>query len=501
MKNQLCASLLVAASLPFSAGASDQRPNIVLITTDDQGLDLGCYGNRLARTPHLDQLAAEGTRFTRAYVTQASCSPSRSSILTGLYPHQNRHFGLTNNFSMQSGIQTLPEILKNAGYRTGIIGKLHVNPKEAFPFDFNEMGALATRYVRRVNTSAQNFMDAGSGEPFFLMVNYFDPHDPYDDLANQCDGLPEKPYGPEDIAPFDFLGVDVPELRKQIAIYYNCVSRADTGVGMLLDSLKARGLDDNTLVIFLSDNGPAFTRGKATNYEAGLHVPFIVYYPRGTPGQVRDELVSAVDIVPTILEAVGVQTPDHLPGKSLLPLLRGSRPPWREYLFAEFTAHGIDHYYPRRSVRDQRFKLIHNLLAGRQNPWTGIDIVRALGEQEPLRNAAGLYNAASPAFFADPARSFGAEPEVIRRSFLTYLNPPEFELYDLENDPYERTDLSGNPEYADILAQLRTQLETCRQETKDPFLSREYTQEFTRRADLMKKNKESRAPMDLPDEN
>lgn len=487
-------------SLSFGYSKTMGRPNILLITTDDQGLQAGCYGDPLARTPNIDRLAKEGTRFTRGYVTQSSCSPSRSSILTGLYPHQNGHFGLTNNFSMHDGIKTLPAIMNEAGYRTGLIGKLHVNPTEAFPFQFKEVNSpLLTRHVRDVNAAAQKFMDMASDQPFFLMVNYFDPHDPYDDVANQCDGLPEKPYGPDDIKPFDFMGVDVPELRQEVAIYYNCVSRADTGIGMLLESLEERGLKNNTLVIFLSDNGPSFTRGKATCYEAGLHVPFIVRFPGvGSAGQVCDALVSSVDIIPTILEATEVSCSVDLPGKSLLPFLKENKHSSRHDLFAEFTAHGIEHYYPRRSVCNKQYKLIHNLMPERSNPWSGIHIVRAMGEDKSLRGPAGHYNATLPAFYDDPAHSFGAPSEVIRQSFLTYLNPPEFELYDLEKDPYERTNLSGNPEYAEILKQLKSQLNAWRAGFQDPFTDAEYMQEFTRRADEMVRKRQRRVPFKLP---
>ncbi|MGE4488712.1 MAG: sulfatase-like hydrolase/transferase [Kiritimatiellales bacterium] len=476
-------------------------PNILLITTDDQGLQAGCYGDPLARTPNIDRLASEGTRFTRGYVTQSSCSPSRSSILTGLYPHQNGQVGLTNNFSMQDGIQTLPAMLNAAGYRTGLIGKLHVNPPSAFPFDFWEVrNPLETRFIRRVNGAVQQFLDADLKQPFFLMVNFFDPHAPYNEAANQCEGLPEKPYGPNDIRPFDYMGVDTPELRKDVAIYYNCVSRADTGIGLVLESLKARGMDRNTLVIFLSDNGPDFTRGKATCYEAGLHVPFIARYPQcGQPGQVRDELVSSVDIVPTILEAVGAKIPGTLPGRSLLPLLRGDRPQWRTSLFAEYTAHGIQQYYPRRSVCRGPFKLIENLLPDRPFETHGVGgVVQALGKTEPLRERNGRYTATSTAFYDEPGSFFGASADVIRQSFLTFLNPPEFEFYDIGKDPYERINLAGNPEYAQVLQQMKADLKQCRETLNDPFNDLEYTKEFSRRADEMNRNREFRVPFQLP---
>jgi N-sulfoglucosamine sulfohydrolase len=467
------------------------RPNILLITTDDQGLDVGCYGNPLARTPNLDQLAKEGVRFTRAYVTQASCSPSRSSILTGLYPHQNGQVGLVNDYSMHAGTETLPAMLKKAGYRTGIIGKLHVNPESAFPFDFWEIKSpVQTRYVRKVNTAAQKFIDAAGKEPFFLMVNFFDPHDPYDALANQCDGLPKNPYKPEDIRPMDFIGIDVPELRKDIAIYYNCIERADAGIGMLMKTLKDRGLDETTLVVFLSDNGPQFTRGKVSSYEAGLHVPLIARWPGGKAGQVRNELISAIDIVPTILEVTGAQTKNVLSGTSLIPLLEGKSVVWRDTLSAGYTAHRKEHYYPSRSIRNDRYKLIHTLLPERINPLSGMGAVIALDASAPVKSGA-IYNVLNPQFYQDESRFFGGSAESIRSAYATYRQPPEFQLYDLQNDPHERINLAGNPEYAPVLASLKMDLKTWQTETKDPFAESAYLQDFTRKTDeLCEKGKQ-----------
>jgi N-sulfoglucosamine sulfohydrolase len=502
MKQVLTGAVLTPLALSFGIPAqAAEPPNILLITTDDQGLQAGCYGDPLARTPNIDRLAADGVRFSQAYVTQASCSPSRSSMLTGLYPHQNGQVGLTNNFSMQDGIETLPTMLKTAGYRTGLVGKLHVKPESAFPFDFWEMkNPVETRFVRKVNGAVQRFLDADSKQPFFLMVNFFDPHAPYNEEANQCDGLPEKPCGPDEIRPFDYMGVDVPELRRDVAIYYNCVSRADTGIGLVLESLKARGLDRHTLVVFLSDNGPDFTRGKATCYEAGLHVPFIARYPQcGRPGQVRDEPVSSVDIVPTLLEAAGVKIPGTLPGRSLLPLLRGEHPQWRTSLFAEYTAHGIQQYYPRRSVCRGSFKLIENLLPDRPFQTRGVGgVVQTMGEAEPLRDRNGRYNATSAAFYDGPGRFFGASAETVRQSFLTFLNPPEFELYDIGKDPCERINLAGNPEYAQVLQQMKADLKQYRETLNDPFNDLEYTKEFSRRADEMNQKGEFRKPFSLP---
>ena len=482
----LLIGLLFAAA--FVCATPVARPNILLITTDDQGLQAGCYGDVLARTPNIDRLAREGVRFGRAYITQASCSSSRSTMLTGLYPHQNGQIGLVNEYSMHPGIQTLPAMLKKVGYRTGLIGKLHVKPVSAFPWDSWEMkNPIETRHVREVNAKAQRFLDAGGEQPFFLMVNYFDPHRPYDAEANQCEGLPENPYTAADVRPFGFMGVDVPELRNEVAAYYNAVGRADAGIGLLMQTLADRGLVENTLVIFLGDHGAPFTRAKTTCYEAGEQVPFIVRWPvSGRKGLVCDELISSVDIVPTILELSGMAPLKSLPGRSLVPLLAGETVPWRTAVFSEYTAHRRSHYYPRRTVRTVRFKLVHNLLPDRPNPLSGIGSIRALSKEAPVHNGA-LWNALNTNFYDVEERFFGDSAETIRAAYSTYRNPPEYELYDLENDPFERTNLAGNPEVSDLLNSLKNKLEKWQRETDDPFLDAAYLSEFTAKTDALRK--------------
>jgi N-sulfoglucosamine sulfohydrolase len=279
------------------------------------------------------------------------------------------------------------------------------------------------------------------------------------------------------------LGVDVPELRAEVAAYYNCVSRADTGIGLLLQTLKERGLDENTVVVFLGDHGAPFIRAKTTCYEAGEQVPFIVRWPKGRSGQIRSELISSVDIVPTIAELVGFKPQAALPGRSLLPLLEGKSVEWRKSVCTEYTAHLKEHYYPRRSIRTVRYKLIRNLLHERVNPLSGIGSVRAASEAGAVK-AGARWNVLNPAFY-EPDRWFGGTVEAIRSSYAAYRYAPEYELYDLENDPFERVNLAGNPEAAHVLEQLKTNLETWQGETKDPFAYPGYLADFTAKTDAL----------------
>ncbi len=450
--------------------AEPAHPNVLMIVSEDNSPNLGCYGDDIARTPNLDKLATRGVRFTRAYVTLAGCSQSRSSILTGLYPHQNGQIGLaTHKFTMvREDTPNLPTLLKRAGYRTGIIGKLHVNPPSAFHFDFHwndrKFISFGKRDVRKIAQKAGEFITQ-SDKPFFLSVNYPDAHVPW---HRQQKGIPADPMGPDDVTPPPWLPADTPHFRKNLADYYNCMSRLDTAVGLLLDALSRSGKADRTLVIYLSDHGAQYSRGKMTCYEPGLRIPLIAYWPgRTETGLVRDELVSTIDLLPTILEATGVRPPEGLPGRSLLPLLRGESVAWREYLFAEFNTHSPLTYFPQRSVRDDRYKLIVNLMQDRPSPVA----------KNYLDRTYDLTRDALPKI--DPG---------FRKVWQRFADPPPLELYDLKKDPYEMRNLTDSPAHAGILKRLRRQLAQWQEQTDDPLVDPAKLHKLTKEIEARPKN-------------
>lgn len=440
----LCVFLWLLGVAPAYAQAdragAEPPVNVVLITADDFGFQMDAYGDSVARTPHLDRLAEEGTRFTRAYVTQSSCSPSRSSILTGLYPHQNGQVGLAHlGYNMHYPFPNVPGLLKEAGYRTGIIGKLHVNPESVFPFDYARTHARDTRDVRTVAQQAEGFIEEAGEAPFFLMINYFDPHRK---LIPQVKGIPEQPHDASEVQPFAFNGIDTPDMRQSIANFYSCVSRMDAGVGLLMEVLEDAGHAENTLVLFLSDNGPPFDRAKATSYEAGVHVPFLAWWPgRVRAGSASEALVSMVDVLPTVMEAAGQPVPETVQGRSLLPLFEGQEADWREHLATEYTSHTKLGYYPQRTMRDARYKLIVNLFSDRPNPKEG--------------------GAGSAADFVS---------EQYKAAYDRMRHPPVTELYDLDEDPHELQNLADDPAYRDVRSRLLDSLRAWRMQTGDPLL-------------------------------
>ncbi len=430
-----------------------ERPNILLIVSEDNGPELGCYGDRYVQTPVLDQLAADGVRFDRAFVPQAGCSQSRAALLTGLFPHQNGQIGLaTWKFHMyREDTPNLITRLKSAGYRTGIIGKLHINPASAFPFDFHEI--TSANFARKKLVDYANFASqfiSQDDKPFFLSVNYPDPHRPF---TTQVDGLPAKPLTADDVKPLPYFGLDMPELRQQTADYYNCMSRLDSLVGKLLERLDASGKADNTLVIYMGDHGADLLRGKRTSYEGGVRVPLIVRWPgKAKVGSVRSELVSTLDLMPTMLAAAQAEPAKELPGRSLQSLLQDKPTDWREYLFTEYHTHSAHNYFPQRTVRDARYKLIENLQPNTVNPG---------------------YVFTQKKFFKGLFEVIDEAEPLVRTAYHRMRKPPRYELYDLEADPFEFRNLATLPEHASTLRRLSTQLQEWRQRTDDPLLNPE----------------------------
>jgi N-sulfoglucosamine sulfohydrolase len=449
----LVTASLLALPLPGLAADSpnpELRPNIVLIISEDHGPDLGCYGDPYVKTPHLDQFAKEGVRFQNAYVTQAGCSQSRASILTGLYPHQHGQLGLaTWGFRLyRDDTPNIPRSLKAAGYRTGIIGKLHINPESAFPYDVAEMpsGNFARRNLGDYARHAEAFFKAGS-QPFFLHINYPEAHDPF---LTQVDGLPTEPLTGKDVRSLPHLGIDPPELRQIVADYYNCISRLDSLVGDLLTALDRSGKAHNTLVIYLSDHGADLLRGKRSCYEGGTRVPLLIRWPGKAKAQVRSELVSTIDLMPTLLAVSGATPVPNLPGRSLVPLLDGKKPAWRDQLFTEFHTHAARaNFFPQRAVRNDRHKLIENLLPDEANP-----DMEKIDKEFPFVPAA-----------------LAAAPAQVRAAYHLQQRPPRYELYDLRDDPYEFRNLTASAEHAAVFADLKQRLLAWREQTQDPLLN------------------------------
>jgi len=464
--------------------ARPDLPNIVLIVADDHGMgDLGCYGNIAVKTPNLDYLAAEGIRFTKAHCTSASCSASRSVILTGLYNHANGHFGHQHHyhhFSAFDHVYSLPVYLEElAGYHTGRIGKYHVAPEEVFYFQ--EVMHANSRNAVAMADSCIGFIEDNREYPFFLYFCTSDPHrsraisneplapDAFGNINGGHQGVEETYFTTADVIVPPYLP-ESKECREELAQYYQSVSRVDQGVGKLFEHLKEAGVWDNTVIIYISDNGIAFAGAKTTIYQPGINLPCLVKNAKGeNGGMVTDAMINWADLTPTILDLAGVlpeanklmaervQDPelnwnntanDSLQGRSFKEVLEDVEAEGFDETYASHTFHEITMYYPMKAVITRKYKLLWNIAWQLPYPHAS-DLWASSTWQVALKSDNGMYAG---------------------RSINDFTYRSEFELYDLKNDPYETRNLAGTPAFKEELESLKKKLYAFQERTNDPWI-------------------------------
>jgi N-sulfoglucosamine sulfohydrolase len=459
--------LIVGLAVSAAEGQA-APPHLVLVVSDDQSPDAGCYGNPVIQTPHLDRLAADGIRFDQALATTASCSASRSVILTGLHNHATGQYGHTHayhHFRTFDRVRSLPVELAELGYQTVRIGKFHVEPESVYPFEV-QLSANPRDATQMAERVAAFLAERDDPRPLFLYFCTADPHrsgqfrediagrpDSFGNLPTPRLGLSEPTYSPGEVLVPDFLP-DTAICRAELAQYYQSVSRVDAGLGRLRQALDEYGLAENMVLIYTSDHGIAFPGAKTTVYEPGLRVPLVVHDARSVRrGQACAALVSLVDLTPTLLAlAGGTFAADRFHGRSLSPLLaEPQRSVGWDRVYASHTFHEVTMYYPMRVVRTERFKLIWNLASGLPYPFAS-DLWEAPTWQDLWRRRPdGLYG---------------------RRAIADYLQRPAWELYDLGSDPDELHNLAESPEHAQVLDGLRAELRDFQERTGDPWVSK-----------------------------
>jgi N-sulfoglucosamine sulfohydrolase len=442
--------LAQAAAAPVIAQA--RARNVLLMIADDLGLHTGAYGDKTAITPNLDRLASEGVRFTNAFCTTASCSASRSVLHSGLHNHANGHYGHAHafhNFAYLPFVRPCSSLLKDAGYKTGVIGKMHVNPIQRFRWDLDSQGA--DRDVRNMADRAQTFMQSSAGSPWFLQIGFGDPHRDATGFANRdYKGVKRTPFDPAKVAIPSFLPDNAPT-RAEVAEYYEASNRCDQGVGMLLDILKSSGQLDNTLIVFLSDNGMPFPNAKTNLYDAGARLPLIVRVPgQRAKGAVNNAFVSWTDMTPTILDFAGAKPPEYaLHGRSFLPVLEQENPSGWDRVFFSHTFHEVTMYYPVRGIRNSRYKYLRNLFSELEFPF-----------------ASDLFESKT----WHSIRAAGGAGMVGRRKASRYLHRSPEELYDVKADPDELNNLANIPQHRSALEAMRAEVKAFQQRTKDGWL-------------------------------
>jgi N-sulfoglucosamine sulfohydrolase len=432
--------------------AEPARKNVVLLIADDLGMEVGCYGDKVAKTPNIDALAKTGTRFTHGFASVSSCSPSRAAILTGLPTHQSGQYGLAHdvhNFHTFRTVQSIPRLLKPAGYRTGVIAKLHVQPPEVYPWDVEVKNNGRNGAV--IAVEAKKFIEESGEKPFFLLVGFTDPHRAKRGFDSQVPlkGVPTFTFDPKSL-PLPYFLPDEPDARADFADYYGSASRLDFGVGAVLKVLQETKRDADTLVIFLSDNGIPFPGAKTTLYDAGVRLPLIIRAPAGKAA-VNQALVSWTDIAPTVLDWAGLKPPATMGGKSLLPLLGQEDPKGWNVVYGSHQFHEVTMYYPMRMVRTRTHKLIVNL-----------------AHELPYPVAQDLYN--SDTWQGILRRN---DTMIGKRPRQQYEHRPREELFDLTKDADELTNVAGDAAYAEVLKKLRAKLRGWQVATKDPWLVKE----------------------------
>ena len=445
--------ILLVFVIALSAFA--QARNILLFTADDlHAGSLATYGSKVPDlTPNLDAFAKTGMTFKNAHVNAAICSPCRKIIATGLLGHNSGAYGFD---PAKSGTPNLIDILKQAGYRAGILGKVaHSTPysgvKWDFAFDQKDLGngRSPTLYYGR----SKAFLEQCKAEnkPFYFMVNSHDPHRPYcyPDRLTKGAEMPSRVYTPEEVEVPGFVP-DLPKVRTELAAYQNSTRRLDDTFGNVLQALDETGMADSTLVVFMTDNGIAIPFAKCNAYFHSTRTPFIFRLP-GTikPGHVDDShFVSAVDLMPTFLDLLGVEGPAQQDGGCILPLLKGGSQPSRDHVYTQIDTKAGGDAVPMRAIQNKKYGYIYN-------PFSD-------GEHWYRNNNEGMT-------MAGMNLAAKADAAIADRVKLFRYRVPE-ELFDLENDPNCLHNLIDNPEYAVVLKDLRGRLVSAMKASKDPML-------------------------------
>ncbi|GEO06455.1 heparan N-sulfatase [Adhaeribacter aerolatus] len=416
---------------------SDKRPNIIFIIADDVSWDdIGCYGNPAVRTPNIDKIAKQGIRFDNAYLTTSSCSPSRNSIISGRYPHNTGAAELHTPLPAEQ--IPFPLLLKEAGYYTVQAGKSHFGAPALRAFDkayeMQEGGTGAEeRWVKCLQERPKD-------KPIFAWLAAIDAHRPW-----QADNF-GTPHDPAKVIVPPYLA-DTEATRKDIASYYNEIARFDFYIGEVMQELKRQGIEKNTLIMIMADNGRPFPRSKSRVYDSGMKTPFIIKWDAGIPqpGSVSKSLLSVIDIAPTLLELGGLKSPSEFQGKSFTKLFKDPALEFRQYVFSEHNWH--DYEAHERMVQSKNFMYVLNSRPNLSNHGPAdSNNSPAFTDLKELRNQGKLTPAQADVFM---------------------VPRPYEELYNCQKDPMQLLNVASLPEYQQELKTLRTTLANWRNETKD----------------------------------
>lgn len=458
--------VVVLGVLLSAAGArgAAEKLNVLIITTDDMSCDsVGVYGSKLKdTTPNMDRLAAQSVRFNHAYVQVGNCMPSRNVMFSGRYPHNNRVEGFY--MVRDPGYPVMADLMKAGGWFTGIRHKVsHSTPYSPYPawdvvLDANEDGTPApVKSPEAYYTTTQRGIALAkkAGKPFCLNVNIADPHKPfYGEAGGGETFVPSRVFTAEEVPVPGFLGSlkDDRAMREELAKYYSSVRRADDALGRILRALKESGEEERTVIFFLSDHGMPLPFAKTQLYFHSTRTPWMVRWPGVTrAGAVDDRhIVSGVDLLPTLLDIVGLKHPPGMDGRSFAPILRGQAQEGRDYMVAEYNENSGGHRHPMRSIITKEYAYLFN-------PWSNGERVMATATKGTItyRRMQALAK---------------TDPKVAERLKFFDHRVPE-ELYDYARDEDALENLIARPEHRAARQRLTTLLEEWMVRTKDPMLA------------------------------
>ena len=437
-KLSLC---LLGAGCFVGAVSSQDKPNIVVFIADDAGMDFGCYGNKGIKTPNIDKIAQQGVLFRKAFLTSPQSSPSRTSMMTGMFAHtigtEDLHSPLDDSTRM------MPSYFRQAGYFTGSMLKTHFGENGDKQFDRMIKGGhlpgggdLSEEAFRNY----EQFINDSGSKPFFLWVGFTDPHRPY--FRDVCPQVND----PKGVVVPPYL-IDGADTRRDLADYYDEITRMDGHIGRMMAFLEKKGLIDNTIIVFLSDNGKPFPRAKGSLYDSGIQTPLLFMwkgkFPEGKAHQ--NGLVSTIDLAPTLLHFADTKMDDRVYGKSFHHLLLDPSARGREFVFSERNWHDTDEYI--RCVRTEDMKLIYNAYYELPHG-TAMDLSSSLSWYELKREQ--------------------REGRLQQQQMQIFTAPRAMvEIYDLEKDPDELDNVADIQSYVEKGKKLAQMLTEWQKETKD----------------------------------
>ena len=417
----------------------NEKPNIILFITHDQGQFLGCYNSpqtpNSLKTPNLDKIAEKGVRFTNYFCTAPQCSPSRGSIQTSLYPHQNGLMGLVDRgWALPERNKTLPMYLKEQGYTTHLIGFQHeaINAYTLGYDTISKRRAEPLHNCHKLNRSYQKFFEIHQNDekPFYLCMGVSQVHRPF--------GIWGDPVDPKIVLIPPYLP-DNKIVREDLSQFYGAIQGVDTCIGNIIKQLEDFSLIEQTLFIYTTDHGEAYPRAKCTLYDPGLKTLLLMSWPGSDILQQNkkfNQMISNIDLLPTLLDLIGAKIPKNVEGKSFLTLLKGESDTFRKEIYSEKSFH--EYYDPLRCIRTDEFKFIINFEKSENLYQIGMDI----------------------------------QQDALGKFMLDYIKKtrPNEELYDLDNDPNEKDNLIDDPNYKEIGKELKDKLYKWMKLTADPIL-------------------------------